>query len=771
MVITKSLNIGNLIQTVGSNFELSFSKLLWHLQTNLPAGSPGAAISRLIQTKISDLIGIHGELSYANIADFTEAFDLIYGLTNNLGEQKEGAWAIATAIPEQIIAGTEYIYELLNSDITPLKEDELTSFFKKITWINKTMYALILNRLYHIPIEQQDIIFERRLANGLKKYYQLNIDFSFVDVAVKGDLPHIDFCNFREKEVTNLEDLQPLLDSINFDSFTFVGFSILKITDCTVSYTANKFQYMISNLSSYQRHAIFSEVDENIKNILGSSQLQCSLFPIFNLNGVPILKVDVSERSLLFSSSLSKNEDDWQENFSRYLQNPYTIFYQVDHQVDTQESAIVQRLAASAVNGYICFPLRHNDKVVGLLELYTFDTVVLEKGLLAQLSPFFPVLTQLAYDLRLEFKNRLDSIILDNFTALQPAVEWRFNVAGAQYLRDLVDGIENPQMQRIVFPNVYPLYGAIDVKNSTVLRNIAFRKDGKEQLDLLVKIVPENIKQQIQDFHALRSFENRIQQTYGLLLKDSSDLYMQDIANFFNDEVPVFLVAIRGIDAQLDANIDCYLSGCRENKFQDEFELSLQQTNSLVSEELGKLNCFIQQQFPAYFEKFRTDGIEYDFYIGQSLSPNIAFDEGMLDDIRVQQILSMARISQKVQQLAPTLPIPLETTQLVIIHPHTIDISFRQDEKRFDVEGGYNIRYHVIKKRIDKVHIKGTRERLVQPGKIAIVLYGIEEIDTILTKLQLHADGRLMSKRIEYLELEELQGVSGLKALRIDVCS
>ena len=33
-------------------------------------------------------------------------------------------------------------------------------------------------------------------------------------------------------------------------------------------------------------------------------------------------------------------------------------------------------------------------------------------------------------------------------------------------------------------------------------------------------------------------------------------------------------------------------------------------------------------------------------------------------------------------------------------------------EKRFDVDGAYNIRYEIIKKRIDKAHIKNTQENM-----------------------------------------------------------
>jgi hypothetical protein len=39
------------------------------------------------------------------------------------------------------------------------------------------------------------------------------------------------------------------------------------------------------------------------------------------------------------------------------------------------------------------------------------------------------------------------------------------------------------------------------------------------------------------------------------------------------------------------------------------------------------------------------------------------------------------------------------------------------DEKRFDVDGTYNARYEVVKKRIDKANIKGTKERITQKRK------------------------------------------------------
>ena len=91
------------------------------------------------------------------------------------------------------------------------------------------------------------------------------------------------------------------------------------------------------------------------------------------------------------------------------------------------------------------------------------------------------------------------------------------------------------------------------------------------------------------------------------------------------------------------------------------------------------------------------------------------------------------------------------------------------DEKHFDVDGAYNIRYEVIKKRIDKAHIKGSDERITKPGKITIVYSKAEEAKEYKKYIKiLQAEG-ILDTTVEYLEVEDLQAVSGLKALRVGV--
>ena len=205
------------------------------------------------------------------------------------------------------------------------------------------------------------------------------------------------------------------------------------------------------------------------------------------------------------------------------------------------------------------------------------------------------------------------------------------------------------------------------------------------------------------------------------------------------------------------------------NESRRQLESSMNTVISSVNNYMEMMKDEIQVAYPCYFEKFRTDGVEYDIYIGQSIAPDKPFSDIYLKNLRLTQLTSMAAVAKYSHALLPQLPRPVQTTQLIFIHSQPIDIRFRKDEKRFDVEGAYNIRYHIVKKRIDKVRIKGTNERLTQPGKIALAYFSQKEADEYIGYIQFLQEQNILANDLEELELEELQGVSGLKALRVSV--
>jgi hypothetical protein len=120
-------------------------------------------------------------------------------------------------------------------------------------------------------------------------------------------------------------------------------------------------------------------------------------------------------------------------------------------------------------------------------------------------------------------------------------------------------------------------------------------------------------------------------------------------------------------------------------------------------------------------------------------------------------------------KLKPSLPYELDVTSLILVFSSPISIRFRMDEKRFDVDGTYNARYEVVKKRIDKSNIKGTQERITEKGKITIVYSQKQEEAEYKRYIQFLQHKNMLGNIIENFEVEDLQGVTGLKALRVTV--
>ncbi|MNQ75023.1 hypothetical protein D3C85_897980 [compost metagenome] len=319
---------------------------------------------------------------------------------------------------------------------------------------------------------------------------------------------------------------------------------------------------------------------------------------------------------------------------------------------------------------------------------------------------------------------------------------------------------------------MYPLFGAIDIRNSTIERNKALKDDMEVQLNTLIdtlKLIRKHVSLELIDklIFNCKDWIKRI----GDFASSNEESQLNE---FLEIEVYPFLSIIKGNHPKTAEVIDKYFEvvvpetgAAFENRRQ--LEVSMQLINTEVSQYLEKSQSKLQASYPCYFAKFRTDGVEYDIYIGQEIAPEKPFDLLYLKNIRLWQLTSMVDIARLSKGLIAEMPRALETTQLIFIHSNAIDISFRNDERRFDVEGAYNIRYEVVKKRIDKVLVKGTAERLTQPHKIAMVYFNPEEAKEYLEYIKYMQVQGYLNDDLEHLELDELQGVSGLKALRVGV--
>jgi hypothetical protein len=389
---------------------------------------------------------------------------------------------------------------------------------------------------------------------------------------------------------------------------------------------------------------------------------------------------------------------------------------------------------------------------------------------LTKIEAAFPLLAQLFQNIIIDFNNDIQEVVTDKFTALQPSVQWRFHKAAYNYMQSGARE-RNLPIEPVFFKNVYPFYGAVDIRNSSIQRNEAIRKDLYNHFEILEQTITA-IRQTITVCK-----ENEIPHEESIWnykhLQELSDREILKTEDYLQRQIPASLNNLKSIHPEISSIVDRYFHLTRSEgktyEHRERYEKSLQMINVAVTRHLDDFNAELQNIFPCYFEKFRTDGVEFDIYLGQSIAPKIPFNDQLLSNFRLKQLSVLAEIAQTTNNLGPYFSLPLETTQLIFVYEKPIDVSFRIDEQRFDVEGSYNIRYQMVKKRIDKAHIKDTDERLTQPGKIAIVYFNSAEAKEYAGYIKKLQKQGLLNDDLEYLDIEELQGVEGLKALRVGV--
>ena len=196
-------------------------------------------------------------------------------------------------------------------------------------------------------------------------------------------------------------------------------------------------------------------------------------------------------------------------------------------------------------------------------------------------------------------------------------------------------------------------------------------------------------------------------------------------------------------------------------------------TIALINKEmaalLDKKQVEAQAMYPHYFERFKTDGVEHNMYIGESITKDDSFNPIYLYNLRLWQLQVMVEMENAFYLMQTDFPVKLDVASMILVFNQPLSISFRMDEKQFDVDGTYNARYEIVKKRVDKAYIKGTTERVTQKGKISIVYSQKQDEIEYMRYIKFLQSKKYLDDDMEIVELQDLQAVTGLKAIRVSV--
>jgi hypothetical protein len=646
-----------------------------------------------------------------------------------------------------------YLFVKPGTNQVNVPDDELGKALSKEKYL--FAYYIILEKYfgYEGPDISQTVYPFVDPATGLTKYLELSIDSRFIDVSPVGELPMAPD-NLVCKRTNRLLPLEELERFLPLSNFVFDGLAIIKVHDVTEDEIISRLKNDLLEPNSFANAGMFLRMQGHMQSLLGVKDVEVGMTPFFKINGHYIFSEKNNDKSLLCRKVKQVDADTLNDLTTETFRDvDHPVVFENISESDIKDYPYLKLYYQQGVRSIILSPLKKENELLGVLEIAStapgkFNHSHINK--IAAALPYFSLGLQKGAEALI---NTINTIVKEQFTAVQPAVEWKFTEAALSYLMKKKMN-EDAKIERISFDNVYPVFGSIDIRNSSVERASSIQLDMVEQLQMARQIIGKAHKEM--QFPLFQEIEYKIDK----YISSVSEMLLSEeeiqIREFLQGQVTSIFNHIKSTVPGLAKTIDEYYKTLDPQsgmiyKHRKEYEDSITEINDAVARFIDKEQSAAQKVFPHYFERYVTDGVEFNIYIGQSIAPKKKFDEIYLRNMKIWQLTVLARSAKLTHTMESHLSHPLKTTQLILAHSIPLSISFRTAE------------------RIDKVRIKDTNERLTQPGKIAIVYSQAKEANEYLEYIEFLQNQKLLKAGVEKFDLEELQGVSGLKALRVDV--
>jgi GAF domain-containing protein len=633
-------------------------------------------------------------------------------------------------------------------------------------------YALVLQRLYgvRIDLEYPLILSVTEEETGLERHFRMLFDWQFVDVELRGSLPPLPD-DLRDHPQAALLDAAYLQRVLPADGFLLRGVTFLRAIEVTDQEVLSALKRDLIDRESIVSQTRFAELQSRLRTLFRRPELRLGVAAV---DGERVLILNSGariEHACIFADSVHHRTSEFAGSMWERAATSGRPVIVEDLATLPTRTPVEEQLSLTGIRSSLVAPLHYQNRVIGTLGLGSPRPGDLDASMLPKLQEVLPLFAMAVQRSMEEFNVRIQTHIKERFTAIHPVVEWRFRKA-------VLDGLERAgdpaaaELDPIVFQGVYPLYALSDIRGSSTQRAAAIQADLLAQLRLARDVV--EAAYQARQLPALDQLRYRIEQHATQIGGHMAAGDEVGIVTFLRAEVETLLERLAGFGETVATRVRLYRDALdpllgtvyRQRKI---FEQSVTRLNESISAYLELEEQAAQAIFPHYFEKQKTDGVDHQVYVGGSLVEGGDFDPLYLKSLRLWQLMVVCGIAARTDRLAEELPLPLRATHLVLVQHAPLSIRFRFDEKRFDVDGAYDIRYEIVKKRIDKALIKGTTERVTQPGKIAIVYGQPAEAQEYRGYLEYLRHLGYITDAVEELELEELQGVHGLRALRATV--
>lgn len=634
--------------------------------------------------------------------------------------------------------------------------------------------SFILNKFYNTNLNVEPLMSFtiRHTDSEIERHYKAQLNMDYVDIQLLKPLKPLSETEIHQL-LSNIYDVDLWMYHIPPENFEFHGIIITNLVDITEEEALSRMKLRLLRKDAIVASENILELQHLLRNYFGLCDLQLGVAALDYTDEQVFMQKYRMRFNLLSEEGGNLLGSEHANSIYEKVSKFKTTLLIEDLKKYNPKTALEKALVKKGIGSIIVAPLLDSmDNVIGILEIASPRAYELHSFIEFKLKEVVSLFSLAIGRSREEMDNRIEALLREQFTAMHPTVEWKFLEASHNLLAKREKGETQARVEPIVFKDVYPLYGQADIVSSSTKRNAAIQADLLDNLQQVKAVLVRGYE--ISNFPLVSQLLMKVNRTIHRLELEFNSQDETSIVELLHEEIHPLLKHFRKKYPQVAGLITIYFNSLDAElgiiyRKRRAFEESVAMLNSAISNYLSQEENGLQEMLPHYFEKYQTDGVEFEMYVGQSLLRQGEYATMHLKNFRLWQLKAMVHITRRVQKLQSTLPVALTTAQLIFAYNTPLSIRFRMDEKQFDVDGAYNVRYEILKKRIDKATIEGTDERLTQSGKIAIVYLQDKDRTEYLDYLDYLRHEGMIGEDVEDLQLSSLQGAQGLRALRVTV--
>lgn len=430
--------------------------------------------------------------------------------------------------------------------------------------------CMILNRFYGTQLDfTKPLFYDIPTSTGIIKHYRILYNADFLEVIPTENAPVLSPAEV-DQLIDNYDDLALWKEKFPKGAWQMKGFAIMTLFDATVE---NAVSILKTNLLNNIPGA---DLQKNLASIFKSIFRMPDLRLGFTFFDQGESKFDNIPKGVKFQSFLMPVD---QENncadilsgrsFKNLIQDHtyYAVSDLDEYLLANPGNRTALYMRQQNVQSFVFAPVVKNGVLLGILELVSPQKRVFNTVNAHKLEIVMPFLVDTIDRKISEMQNRIRAVIQNKYTTLHPSVYWKFRREAQNFIKNTDAGAAY-KLKEIVFHDVYPLYGQIDIKDSSITRNQSVKNDLINQVAQLTGLL-----ERLHQYHPVTVAEAH--------LTDMKE-FMEDLSG--------------GIKADTEQHIKHYL--------ETNIYPLLKSADQLSAELAGSIK--------AYFD--RTDALTGDFY-------------------------------------------------------------------------------------------------------------------------------------------------------------